>query len=290
MSKMFRAAVLTVAGLVLATSAGAQTPLPGTEEFGLNRKELVQTIEKVEALVAKCMRQEGFEYVAVDYKTVRRGMVADKNIPGMSEDEFLAAHGFGLSTMYSGEAPQLAEGYSPVRVGLGGHNVEVFKNLSPENQAAYNRALLGNPSNPSFATAVEAENFSRCGGCTLEAIKQVFSEDKLKASFYNPLDAMIRKDPRMKAALRKYVEEMREAGFDYTHPDDAETDIQERLDAITEGGRVPLAKMSPDQLAALKKLQEYERRVATVSFEFQEEYFEPVEEQIEKEMYAEKVQ
>jgi hypothetical protein len=47
--------------------------------------------------------------------------------------------------------------------------------------------------------------------------------------------------------------------------------------------------MTPDQQDALKKLQEYERRVAVAAFELQEEIFEPVEEQIEKEMYAREV-
>ncbi len=47
--------------------------------------------------------------------------------------------------------------------------------------------------------------------------------------------------------------------------------------------------MTPEQRAGLKKLQEYERRVALVAFELQEEIFEPVEEQIEKEMYAREV-
>ena len=44
--------------LVLAGGAIAQTDRPGTEEFGLTRKELVQAIEKVEALIAQCMRNK----------------------------------------------------------------------------------------------------------------------------------------------------------------------------------------------------------------------------------------
>ena len=290
MASRLQVTFVAVAMFVMASAATAEQALPGTQEFGLTHRELVSRIEKVEDLIARCMRNEGFEYVAADYKTVRRGMSADKNISGMSEEEFLEAHGFGISTMYTGEAPQLADGYSPARVGLGKRNVEIFKNLSPADQVAYNRALLGAPSNPSFAVGLEIENFSRCGGCTLEGIKQVFSEEELQASFYNPLDAMIRKDPRMQAALRKYVEAMQKAGFDYKHPDDIEGDIHERLDAITEGKTVPLARLSPESMAALKKLQEYERRVAIVSFEIQEEYFEPVEEEIEEELFAEKVE
>jgi len=280
--------VVTLIGIV--GSASAQTALPGTEEFGMTKKELVQAIEKVEALIAECMRQEGFEYVATDYTTVRRGMMADKSLPGMTEEEFIEAHGFGLSTLYTGGAPQLVNGYSPARVGLGDRNVDIFKNLSPTDQVAYNRALLGENTDATFAVGLELENFARCGGCTLKAIKQVFTPEQLKATYYNPLDALINNDPRMKAALREYAEKMRKAGFDYNHPDEVEPDIMRRLHVITGGGTIPLEKLSPGQMAALKKLQELERRVAVVNLQLQEDIFEPVEEKIEKEMYAQKVE
>ena len=48
--------------------------------------------------------------------------------------------------------------------------------------------------------------------------------------------------------------------------------------------------MSPEQLAALKKLQDYERRVAALDFKLAEEVFDPVEEKITREMYPRKVQ
>ncbi|MGH8642997.1 MAG: hypothetical protein ACREX4_00500 [Gammaproteobacteria bacterium] len=275
---------------VLAGSASGQAPAGlGTEEFGLTQKELVQAIENVEALIAQCMRAQGFEYVAADYITARRGMSADKSVPGLSEEEFIDKYGFGVSTLYTGAPPQLAEGYSPAQVGLGERNVQIYKNLSPADQVAYNRALLGENTDASFAVGLEIENFSRCGGCTLTAIEQVFTPDQLKATYYNPKDALINKDPRMRAALRKYADEMRKAGFDYDHPDEVETDIRDRLYAITGGGTVPVEKLSPEQLAALKKLQDLELRVAVISFDLQEEIFDPVEEQIEKEMFAREV-
>ena len=46
--------------------------LPGSEEFGLTKEELVRSIEAVESLIASCMSEAGFEYIAVDYNTVRR--------------------------------------------------------------------------------------------------------------------------------------------------------------------------------------------------------------------------
>jgi len=288
---MIRAAVAVVSVLVFAGAGRAAQAPPGmgTADFGLTIKQLVKNIEAVEALIAKCMRAQGFEYVAVDYKTVRKGMDADKSLPGLSEKEFITMHGFGVSTMYTGKAPQLSTGYSPGRVGLGERNVQVFKSLSPADQVAYNRALLGENQDATFAVGLETENFSRCGGCTREAIAQVFEANQLKATYYNPKDALIDKDPRMKAALREYAAEMRKAGFDYDHPAEVETDLRERLDALTKGGTAPVEKFSPEDLAALKELQDYERRVAVVSFKLEQKIFDPVEERIEKELFAREI-
>jgi hypothetical protein len=288
MKTAFLFATIVTQAIAFSSGALAQNNRPGTEEFGMTPKELVQSVEKVEALIADCMHKQGFEYVPNDYKTVHRGMVSDKSLPGMDEKEFVEQYGFGVSTLYTGQPPQLNQGYSPARIGLGERNVEIFKKLSPSDQAAYNRALLGNNVTATFATSLEAENFSRCGGCTLEAIKKVFKPEQLKSTYYNPKDALINKDPRMKAALRSYSEKMRAAGLDYNHPDQVETDIIKRLEAILGGGTPPVDKLSPEQLAALKKLQELERRAAKANLTLQTELFDPVEEQIEKEMYARK--
>ena len=93
--------------------AAAQPVEQGKEEFGMTPRQLVQVIEKVEAAIEKCMRAQGFEYVAADYDTVRKGMSSDKTLPGMSEAEFIDKYGSGVSTLYTGLPPQLVEGYSP---------------------------------------------------------------------------------------------------------------------------------------------------------------------------------
>jgi hypothetical protein len=284
-----RAAVTFVASLAVAGASAAAPPGVGKEEFGLTTRQLVQKVERVEASIARCMRAQGFRYVAVDYKTVRRGMSADKNIPGLSEEEFTEKYGFGLATLYTGQPPQVASGYSPGKVGLGEQNIAIYKNLSPADRVAYNRALFGENAGATFAVGLETENFSRTGGCTRAAIEEVFDPEQLKSSYYNPLDAYINNDPRMRAALREYAKEMRKAGFDYDHPDEVENDIRERLDALTDGGSVPLEALSADRRAALEKLQDYERRVAVKNFELQEEVFDPVEERIEKELFAREV-
>ena len=283
------------AGLIVALlSPGlalAQAPSGvGTAEFGLTDKQLVQAIEQTEQLIAKCMRDEGFDYIAVDHGTVQAGMAANKRLPGMNEQEFVSKFGFGVSTTYTGEPPQLAGGYNPAKIGLGERNVQIFKNLSPADQVAYNRALWGGDFGMPFSVALEAENFTQIGGCTRKAVEQVFKPEQLQASSYNPLDDLVNKDPRMKAALRYYEREMKKAGFDYTHPDQIEPDLRSRLAAITNGSTIPLEKMSDEQRANLKRLQNYELGVAKTSFKLQEEVLSPVEERIHEEMFARKVQ
>jgi hypothetical protein len=262
----------------------------GTEEFGLTKKELVQVVEKVEALIAQFMREEGFEYVAADYRTIRKAMTSDKTLPGLSEKDFIKKYGFGLSTMYTGKPPQLADAYTLSKAGLGPRNIQIFKKLSAADQVAYNRALFGENADATFAVALEMEDFSRCGGCTRKAVEQVFKPEQLATTYYNPKSALINDDPRMKAALRNYAQAMRKAGYDYNHPDEVEADIRDKLQAVIGGRTVPIEDFSPDQMAAFKKLQDYERRVAIIAVELQEEIFDPVEEKIEKEMFSRKVQ
>ena len=286
------AAVVAVVGALFLSGgavAGASSG-PGQQEFGLTEKQLVQNIEKVEAQIAACMRAQGFEYVAVDSETVRRGMKADKRLPGLDEEEFIAKYGFGIATLYTGKPPQLATGYSPGKIGLGRRNIEIFQGLSPTDQVAYNRALFGENSDATFSIGLDSEDFSRCGGCTRAAIEKVFEPEQLKASYYNPKDALIASDPRMKAALREYRAKMREAGFDSEDPNSVEAEVTERLDAITGGGTVPLEQLSPEQLAALEELQNYERRLAVKTLELEEKIIEPVEERVEKELFARKVE
>jgi hypothetical protein len=287
MKTSIRAAAMSAVILFLAGQAAAQAPPGlGNEEFGLTPKQLVESIEKVEALISTCMREQGFEYVAVDYNTVRKGMDADKNMPGVPEKEFIRKYGFGVSTTYTGEPPQVQLGYSPGKVGLGKQNVQIFKRLSPADQVAYNRALFGENTGATFAVSLEIENFSLIGGCTRQAIAQVFKPDQLQATYYNPMDALINKDPRMKAALGKYAAGMREAGYDYNHPDEVESDIRRRLAALTNGGTILVEKMTPAQRAALKELQDYERRTAVKSVQLEEDLIDPVHDKIEREMFA----
>lgn len=261
-----------------------QAALPGTEEFGLSSEELVTTIEKVEGLIAECMSAAGFEYIAVDYKTFRKGMVADKRLPGYSEEQFFNEFGFGIATLYTGQPPQLAEGYAPAKIGLGEQNVRIFQSLAPADQVAYNRTLLGEHSDATFAVALETEDFSRIGGCTRKAIEQVFTPEQLSVTYLNPKDTLIEQDPRMVTALAEFADCMHTAGFDYNSERQVEPDLKRRLYTIT--GGAPATALSAEASAALTKLQAEERAVAVAVLRCEERILDPVENQVERELFA----
>lgn len=266
-----------------ATSQG-EGELPGTEEFGLSKQGLVEAIEAVEAHIAECMNEAGFEYTAVDYNTVRRGMTSDKSLPGLSERGFFEQYGFGISTLYTGAPPQLADETTPAKIGLGQRNVEIFMNLSPADQVAYNRTLFGDNPDATFAVGIETEDFSRTGGCTRAAIEQVFTPEQLSTTYLNPKDALIEQDPRMIEALAEFGECLRAEGFDYSYEREVEPDLKRRLYEIT--GGAPLESLSADARAALAELQAYERALGVVVLRCEENILEPVEDRVERELFA----
>lgn len=250
------------------TSANQQTARTvrmGSEEFGLSKQELVDSIERVETLIAQCMNEAGFEYIAVDYNTVRRGMVADKSLPGYSEAQFMREFGFGISTMYTGKPPQLSDLDTPAKIGLGEQNARLFASLSPTDQVAYTRTLLGEHPDATLAVSLEAENFSLTGGCTRKAIEQVFSPEELSATYLNPHDALYQQDPRMANVFKQFADCMRAHGFNYSREQEIEPDLKKRLHAITDGA--PIEALSAEAQSALKRLQEEELAIAAALFE-----------------------
>jgi hypothetical protein len=266
-------------------SAASSDVKPFPKEFGLTQEELVQKIEAVEPLIAACMNEAGFEYIPVDYLTVRKAMTSDKSAPGLGDEEYAAQYGYGISTRLdiAGLPPQLATD-TIVQIGLGEQNIQIFNNLSEADQEAYNHTLFGENTNATFAFTIEDEDFSETGGCTRAAIEQVFTPEQMESSFYNPGDALVEQDPRVIAAIADWAACMREEGFDYNSPEETEGDIEERLDAILDGAEPE--ELSPDAQAALTELQGEERAIASADLACEEEFITPAVEQVQTELYG----
>jgi len=261
-------------GVGMAPAGAGSQPL-GSEEFGLTFKQLVKKAEAVEDHIAACMDKAGFEYVANDFDSIRRAMNADKTAPGLSESEYRREFGFGISTQVNKPI---------VRLGLGEENANIRDALSPSDQVAYDRTLLGEDTEAVFANALETEDFSRTGGCTRKAVKQEFTRKELSASYINPGDQRVEQDQRVKNALEKYAKCMSNGGFEYATPDEAEDDISTQYEAIV-GNQDP-ATLDAAAAARLAELQGIERQVAAVNFRCETKFVEPVKEKVEKEVYG----
>lgn len=247
----------------------------GTEEFGLTMSDLTTRAERVEELIASCMTEGGFEYVPVDFTTIRKAMTSDKSAPGMSGSEYLREFGHGITTQPDKPI---------VEFGLGDQNRRILDGLSETDQVAYKRTLWGENTDATLAFGLESEDFSRTGGCTKEAISQVFEPHELAATYFNPADALILVDPRAQEALDAFAACMSDAGFAYRHPDDVDIDLQLRYDTLV-GGREhdELTAGEADQLAAL---QDEERAVTAASDDCERRHLEPVLDRIEEEFFG----
>ncbi len=244
-----------------ASSDSTQTQQPnsegnqqvGVEEFGMTDEALVKSIERAESLIASCMTDAGFEYVPIDPVTFRGAMDALTSAPGLTDAEFVAQYGYGITTLPPTQA-----------FGAGEQNTRIYDQLSAADQIAYKRTLWG------------------AGGCTKKAIHQVYTEEQRNANYVNPFDAQVQQDPRMVDALEKWSGCMREAGYDYENPDDAEREITDRFNALTKGAD-PKTLTGSDK-AGLTQLQGEERAVAQADNECFEQYVTDVERQVERDI------
>jgi len=251
------------------TSGGNQQV--GVEEFGMTDEALVKSIERAESLVASCMTDAGFEYVPIDAVTFRGAMDALTSAPGLTDAEFVAQYGYGITTLPPRQA-----------FGAGEQNTRIYDQLSAADQIAYKRTLWGDNVEATFVIMLENEDFSGAGGCTKKAIDQVFTAEQRNANYVNPFDAQVQQDSRMVDALEKWSSCMRQAGYDYETPDDAEREITDRFNAFTKGAD-PRTLTGSDK-AALTQLQGEERAVAQADHDCFEQFVTDVERQVERDI------
>ncbi len=243
----------------------------GTEEFGMNDEQLVTAIEQVESGIASCMATAGFEYVPIDPVTFREAMDGLTQPAGLSDEEFVAQYGYGIST-----TPPTEE------FGAGPENAAVLNDLSPADQTAYIRTLLGDDTQATFVVALENEDISSIGGCTKTAIESVLTPEQRDPTFQNPFDVLVAQDPRIISALEDWSGCMSDLGYDFGTPDDAEEEIADRLDTLA-GGEDP-ATLTGSDADPLAQLQEDERAIASADSDCQDQFLIEVEQQVERDI------
>ncbi len=256
-------------------SATAETTSGPPEEFGLSLAQLTARIEETEQSIAKCMADAGFQYVALDFATVKQAMGTDESAPGLSDEDFLAQYGLGVTTQF--DKPLIVFGAGP-------ENNAYVVGLPESDQVAFRRALWGEAVEWNHARAVEQEDFSQTGGCTRAAADQLYTAEELSGTYINPADLLVDQDPRMIAAIAKWSDCMSAEGYDYSHPDQVKTDLTERLAAVAQG-QDPATLTGP-ALDALQELQGEELAVARLLKSCEATHIEPVQATIEAELYG----
>ena len=259
------------AGQTPQPTSGADNQQIGREEFGMTEEQLVNAIEAGESRIAECMADAGFEYISIDSETFRDAMDAQGTVPGLSDEEFIAQYGYGITTL-----PPTSD------FRFGEENQAIFDDLSSEDQVAYGRTLLGENTQATYVNMLEAEDFLPAGGCTETAIKEVYTEEQLSPSFFNPFDALVEQDPRMIAAQQAWSECMAEDGYDYEMQGDPEDEFVERLDDLAKGADP--TTLTGSDADALAELQGEERAIAKVDFDCAAEHIDAVEQQVERDI------
>ncbi len=251
--------------------AGGSAP----EEFGLSLTELTTRIEDTERLIGTCMSDAGFEYVALDFASVKQAMDSDQTATGVSDEDYVKQFGLGVTTQF--DKPLVVFGAGPT-------NNTYLDGLPESDQVAFRRALWGETPDWNHARALEEEDFSETGGCTRSAAQQTYTAAELGGTYVNPGDILVDQDPRMIAAIKEWSDCMRAEGYEYDLPDQVNDDLLDRLEAITEG-QDPATLTGPS-LDALKELQGEELAIADVFVTCEEEIIEPVQATVEAEIYG----
>lgn len=267
------------------TSSDPALPVPaaeerGGEEFGLTEPAVTRRVDAVEAAIAACMTDAGFEYYAVDYATVRVAMDSNSKPSGLTGDEFRDQFGYGITTLAAGPADQAT-------LGLGERNIAIRDGLRAADRVAWERTLFGENVEQTFAVGLDNEDLSTTGGCTRAAVQQSFAPEELGPGFVNYQNdqgARVDADQRIIDAYVEWATCMRTDGYAYNHPDEIDADLATRLDAITGGGD-PSA-LSPSKKDELTQVQGEELAIAAADQACDLQHVDAVRTQVEAELFG----
>jgi hypothetical protein len=256
----------------------AKAELPGIKEFGLTEEQFNQHVEETQELIAKCMTAAGFEYIPVDVRTIEAAQARVRADPGYTRRTYKEKWGLAVTTRFD----------NPVRdVGLG-PNLRIWKGLPRAGQEAYSRTLWGDDPNADFVFTLDEEDFSSTGGCTREAVEQVFTPEQMKGTYVNPKDVLVDSDPRIAAARRDWSRCMRSHGYEYEEDqDEIIEEYGERLDELLEGDDP--TSLTGQRAAALRKLQQEEIAVSLADLDCQIKHTDEIYRKVEIEVYGQPV-
>lgn len=260
---------------VPACSSSDSKPTPGAREFGLTDAQFADHVERTQDLIATCMKRAGFDYVPVDVATIEKAQASIRKEPGLSRRDYALKYGLSVTTRF--DDPVFTIGLGP--------NADTMNALPPAQKTAYQMTLLGPNKDANFAFAFDEEDFSDTGGCTREAVSQVFTPDQLTGTYVNPKDELLDNDPRMRDARNKWSSCMQDQGLPYKDDDGSIIDdFKKRLEALT-GGDDP-AELTGDRLDKLHAMQADEIKAAVASEDCRAKFVDATEQTVETELFG----
>jgi hypothetical protein len=246
----------------------------GDREFGMTDADYTAHVERTQDLMASCMKRAGFDYVPVDVATIQRAQASVRKEPGLSERQYREKYGFAVTTRF--DDPVFTIGLGP--------NAQTMAALPPAQRTAYQLTLVGPNKEANFPFALDDEDFSDTGGCTREAVSQVFTPEQLTGGYVNPKDGLLDQDSRMREARDKWANCMQDQGFPYKDDGDIVDDFKKRLGALV--GEGDPAELTGDRLDKLHAMQADEIRVSLVELDCKEKFLDGTEKQVETEMFG----
>jgi hypothetical protein len=272
---LFLLAAVVAAGVIAGCGGddNSNEPPPELEEtIGFSREGIMELQTRVEGRIRTCMTKQGFEYTPVDPFAQQQALTGKARL---TDEEFIKQFGYGISTLYGRGSAQADP------------NERIRNNLSSADRAAYERALWGETPGATFQEAMDSGDFSELGGCTKEASDAAFGGAAILTALVGKLDELdeqIVQDQRMIRAQEKWVDCMREAGFQYEEPDAIDEELLRRFRSIVGSGARPGATSAEPgtnvDRAALTQLQREEVRIGNADLKCEEQEITPVEQEV----------
>ena len=248
------------------------------EQVGFDGDPGLARQAKAENLIRECMTKQGFEYVPAD-PTARQSALTGGR--ALTEEEFHAQYGYGITTLYEERLRQVGAG----------PNEAIRNALSTEEKAAYDHALAGEDPTATFAVALDSGDFSKLGGCLKQATDKAFGGAELVGDLQSKMDELdqrILEDARMLTAVKKWSACMGKAGYDLVEPDEVDSYLDNKLEAIV--GPPETATTTPPggtaayDAAALKTLQREEVDMVKLDIDCDKKYIADVEDKVTDEL------
>lgn len=306
------------------SASGIDKPASLLEKAFGSESERTEKEQRVAALVATCMQEKGWDYVAVP----GGGAFAQSVDTFGTDPEFVKNFGYGISTSIGPDG-------RPSGVGIGGiratdapkdPNASYVESLSESERAAYYTDLMGAPppsadsanggivsATPVFSSADSPAGAIAGGpsGCEGEARRTVYGAtgaphiDQEALDLLEELRQRVDADPRIVKARAAWAACMADAGYNYSNQQDILSDLSGQLNTLmggpelpggSEGGLIvvvpgadPGGKPLDIDAAELAKLQAFEKAVAKSDADCRKERVGDLETEVRSEIETELV-